>query len=144
MLGLGEAQKLYIFLPQSVRFSYGRYDILFGNQFSGRKTQLAAAEKAKEKIAFKRLTAAKQRRFVRYPYGTFVILLVDSIIQYRLTGKSQKVSITQQSFTFFQTANKKHIRYLSANALPSAGIGKGTGAYQQAVWGLLRQQGHQF
>lgn len=112
---------------QSVRFSYGRYDILFGNQFSGRKTQLAAAEKAKEKIAFKRLTAAKQRRFVRYPYGTFVILLVDSIIQYRLTGNPQKVSITQQSFTFFkqQIKNTYDIFRQTLCHPPESGRGRG-------------------
>jgi len=82
--------KIIYHYSKSVRFSYGLYDILFRNQFSGRKIHPFAPAEVKEKIAFRRLSAAKQRRFVRNPYGTFVILLVDSIIQYRLPGSPPK------------------------------------------------------
>jgi hypothetical protein len=68
----------------------------------------------KEKIEDERLSAAKQGRFVRFPYGTFVILLVDSIIHYRFTSKPKTVIIAQQSFIFFtkRKTNKtnKYIR----------------------------------
>ena len=81
----------------------------------------------KEKIADERLSAAKQRRFVRFPYGTFVILLVDSIINYRFTGNTENVIIAQQSFHFTQQ-QKNYIYDIAGQALchpPESGRGRG-------------------
>jgi len=61
-----------------------------------------------EKIAQKRLMAAKQGRFVRFPYGTFVILLVDSIINYRFTGNREKSSLRNNLSTLRNNTKTKH------------------------------------
>jgi hypothetical protein len=89
---------------QSVRFSYGSDDILSFNQISGIGsarwfTQHSAGCDGKNRMIAP--IGGETTTFVRFPYGTFVILLVDSIMYYRLAGKPKRFAIAQPQYQFF-------------------------------------------